>query len=38
MTRRVGEDELAFRGRKVPVRDVDRDALFALGLQAVGEQ
>ena len=36
--RRVGQDELAPRGREVPVRDVDRDALLALGLQAVGEQ
>ena len=35
---RVGEDELAPRGREVPVGDVDGDALFALGLEAVGEQ
>ena len=35
---RVGEDELAPRGREVAVGDVDRDALLALGPQAVGEQ
>ena len=35
---RVGEDELAPRGREVAVGDVDRDALLALGAQAVGEQ
>ena len=35
---RVGDDELALRGREVAVRDVDRDALLALGPQAVGEQ
>jgi len=36
--RRVGDDELAAAGRKVAVGHVDRDALFTLGLQAVGEQ
>ncbi len=35
---RVGEDELAAGGREVAVGDVDRDALLALGAQAVGEQ
>ena len=35
---RVGDDELAPRGGEVAVRDVDRDALLALGPQAVGEQ
>ena len=35
---RVGEDELPARGREVPVSDVDRDALLALRLEAVGEQ
>ena len=35
---RVGDDELAARRREVAVRDVDRDALLALGAQAVGEQ
>ena len=35
---RVGDDELAARGREVAVRDVDGDALLALGAQAVGEQ
>jgi hypothetical protein len=34
----VGEDERAPRGGEVPVGDVDRDALLALGAQAVGEQ
>ena len=34
---RVGDDEPPPRGREVPVRDVDRDALLALGAQAVGE-
>ena len=38
MTRRVGDDELPLLGREVPVRDVDRDALFALGGEAVGEE
>ena len=36
--RRVGEDEAPPRGREVAVRDVDRDALLALGAQAVGQQ
>jgi hypothetical protein len=36
--RRVGDDEFALRGREVAVRDVDRDALLALGLEAVGEE
>ena len=35
---RVGDDELAGRGGEVAVGDVDRDALFPLGAQAVGEQ
>jgi hypothetical protein len=35
---RVGDDELAPGGREVPVGDVDRDALLALGPQAIGEQ
>ena len=38
MPGRVRDDELAPRGREVAVRDVDGDALFALGLQAVGQQ
>ena len=38
VARRVGEDELAARGREVAVGDVDRDALLALGPQAVGEE
>ena len=35
---RVGNDVLAGAGGEVTVGDVDGDALFALGLQAVGEQ
>ena len=38
MARRVGDDELAAVGREVAIRDVDGDALLALGLQAVGQQ
>ena len=34
----VGDDEVAVRRREVAVGDVDRDALLALGAQAVGEQ
>ncbi len=34
----VGQDERALVGGEVPVGDVDRDALFAFGAQAVGEQ
>jgi hypothetical protein len=33
----VGEDELPPRRREVTVGDVDRDALLALGAQAVGQ-
>ena len=35
---RVGDDELAPAGREVAVGDVDRDALLALGLEAVRQQ
>jgi hypothetical protein len=38
MARRVADDELALGGREVAVGHVDRDALFALGREAVGEQ
>ncbi len=38
VARRVGDDELAPLGGEVAVRDVDGDALLALGAQAVGEQ
>ena len=38
VARRVGDDELAPGGLKVPVGDVDRDALLALGAQAVGQE
>ena len=34
----VGDDEVARRRREVAVGDVDRDALLALGAQAVGQQ
>ena len=34
---RVGQDERAPRGGEVAVGDVDRDALLALGAQAVGQ-
>ena len=37
VTGRVGDDELALARREVAVGDVDRDALLALGLEAVGE-
>ena len=35
---RIGQDEFAARGREIAVRHVDRDALLALGAEAVGEQ
>jgi hypothetical protein len=38
VARRIGDDELALRGREVAIGDVDRDALLALGLEAVGEK
>ena len=38
VARGVGDDELAGRRREVAVGDVDRDALLALGAQAVGQQ
>jgi len=38
VSRAVGDDELPVRRRRVAVRDVDRDALFALGAQAVGDE
>ena len=38
MSRAVGDDEVALRGREVAVGDVDRDALFAFGAKTVGEQ
>jgi len=36
--RRIGEDEAPSRRREVTPGDVDRDALLALGAQAVGHQ
>jgi hypothetical protein len=38
VARRVGDDERAPRRREVAVGDVDRDALLALGAQAVGDR
>ena len=38
VARRVGDDELALVGREEAIRDVDRDALLALGRQAVDQQ
>ena len=38
VARRVGDDEAALRRGEVAVGDVDRDALLALGAQAVGQQ
>ena len=35
---RVGDDELALLGREEAIGDVDRDALFALGGEAVDQQ
>ncbi len=35
---RVGDDELAQRGGEIAVGDVDRDALLALGDEAVGQE
>ena len=35
---RVGDDELAQRRGEIAVGDVDRDALLALGDEAVGQQ
>ena len=36
--RTIGDDEVASRGVEVAVGHVDGDALFALGVQAIGEQ
>jgi hypothetical protein len=38
VARRIGDDVLARAGREVAVGDVYGDALFALGLQAIGKQ
>jgi hypothetical protein len=38
VARGVGKDERSPRGREEPVGDVDRDALLALGTQAVGDR
>jgi hypothetical protein len=36
--RRIRDDELALRRGKIAVGDIDRDALFAFGAQAVRQQ
>ena len=38
VTGRVCDDEFAFRGREITVRDVDRDALLAFRLESVSQQ
>ena len=38
MARRISDDELPLRRGEVAVGDVDRDALFAFGAQAIGEE
>src|SRR5262245_30231488 len=38
VARAVGDDELALVGGEVAVGDVDRDALLALGLEAVEQE
>src|SRR5258708_36518847 len=38
MTRRVGENELAFRRGEIAVGHVDRDALLSFRLQPIGEE
>ncbi len=38
VARRVGDDVLACSGGEIAIGDVDGDPLFALGLQAVGQQ
>ena len=38
MPRAVGDDEAAFGGREIAIGDVDRDALLALGGEAVDQQ
>ena len=34
----IGDDEFPFGGREISVSHIDRDALFSLGPQAVGNQ
>jgi hypothetical protein len=34
----VGDDELSLRRCEIAVRDVDRDALFAFGLETIGQE
>ncbi len=38
MARRVGDDEGALVGREIAIGDIDGDALFALGGEAVDQQ
>ncbi len=35
---RIGDDELALGRREIAIRDVDRDALLALGFEPVRQQ
>ena len=34
----IGDDELAFRSGKIPVRDVDGDALLPFAAKAIGQE
>ena len=38
MTWGVGDNEFPFSSRKIAIGDIDGDALFAFGLEAVGQQ
>ena len=38
VARTVDDDELSVRGREIPIRDIDRDSLFALRAEPVGEK
>ena len=38
MARRVGDDERAPLGREIAIGDVDRDPLFAFGLEPVDQE
>ena len=38
MARRIGNDEFAFRRRKIAVSNVDGNALLAFGAKSVGQQ
>jgi hypothetical protein len=38
MARSIGHNERAAVSREIPIRDVDRDPLLALGLEAIEDQ